>query len=262
MERETPEEKSDALSESMAAMPFWSHLVELRERLLKSLAGIAVGVVLSIAFLERMVFDLALKPLGSRKLMYLGLAEGFTTHLFLSLIIGTILALPYVAYQIWAFVAPGLYPRERRVAVRLSFASTGLFFAGVLFAYFILMPVVVRFFLSFETDQLVYGGALGSYLKTFAGLLLGTGLAFQFPLVLLGLVRAGIVTPESLAAQRGYWILAIVTLAAVLTPTGDMMTQSLVSLPMWILFEGAVILSKGMEVRSKEKGGRDEKESS
>jgi sec-independent protein translocase protein TatC len=225
-------------------MNFWDHLIELRERIVKAAAAIGVGMAVSFFGLERMAFHAALLPLGDQKLQYLGIAEAFTTHLLFALWLGVILALPIVAYQAWAFVAPGLFPKEKKVVVVLALASTALFLAGAAFGYFVLMPVVIEFFLSFQEANLVYGGALEPYLKTFTGILLGTGVAFQLPIILIGLMKAGILERATLAAQRPYWILFIVVAAAVLTPTGDIVTQLLLAVPMWILFEGALLAAR------------------
>lgn len=201
-------------------------------------------MIVSIAFIERWAFSLALAPLGKRDLMFLGLGEAFVTHFSFSLYLGFFLALPVVAYQIWAFVAPGLYPAERRAALKLAIASSVLFTLGVLFAHFFLMPAIVEFFLSFEEPGLKYGGAIGPYLRLFAGVLAGSGLSFQLPLLLLALIKSGLLSAEQLSDKRRYWILGIVVAAAFLTPTGDLVTQSLLAFPMWLLFEGALLYAR------------------
>lgn len=226
-----------------ASMNFWEHLIELRSRIIRSLLAVGMGMAISVGFLERHVFTLALKPLEGRNLMFLGLGEGFTTHLALAFALGVILALPVIAWQAWSFVAPGLYPGERRATILLAVSSTVLFATGITFAYWVLLPVVVRFFLSFEEPGLVYGGALGQYLRLVAGLVIGAGVAFQFPLVLLGLIKSGLISRRNLSKNRGYWILAIVTAAAILTPTGDIVTQLLLAIPMWLLYEAALVVS-------------------
>lgn len=225
----------------MSEMTVLDHLVELRVRLIKSAVAVLVMTVLSFGWLEPIAFELARRPLGGRPLLYLGITEAFTVHLWFAFYLGLALALPIVAWQAWAFVAPGLHVHERRAVLKLTTASTGLFLAGASFGYTVLLPVVVQFFLSYEADGLAYGGALESYLKLVAGLLLGTGAAFQLPIILFGLMLSGVVTRKTLADQRGYWILAIVTAAAVLTPTSDVITQLLLAVPMWLLFEGALV---------------------
>ncbi len=221
-------------------MSILDHLTELRSRLIKSALAVAVTTVIALGWLEPLAFEWVRQPLGDRKLLYLGITEAFTVHLWFAFYLGLILALPIVAWHAWAFVAPGLHLHERRAVLKLTVASSGLFAAGAAFGYFALLPVVVQFFLSYENSGLQYGGALESYLKLVAGLLLGTGFAFQLPIVLFGLMMAGIVTRRTLSEQRGYWILAIVIAAAVLTPTSDVVTQMLLAIPMWLLFEGAL----------------------
>lgn len=227
-------------------MTFIEHLIELRERIIKALIAVGVAMVISFFFVEPTAFEWALKPLAGRELLFLGIADAFTIHMTFALYLGFILALPVVAYQAWAFVSPGLYPNERAIAVKLASVSTLLFLAGAAFGYFLLMPVAVKFFLSFEAPNLNlrYGGALDPYLQLFAGILIGAGLCFQMPLIMIGLMKAGILSAKTAAEQRGYWILAIAILAAVLTPTGDMMTQCLLGVPMWLLFESAIIYAR------------------
>ncbi len=232
-------------------MTFLEHLVELRSRIIKSLLAVAVGMSLSYFLFEERVFEWALLPLAGRELMYLGIAEAFTIHLLFALYLGFVIALPVVAYQAWAFVSPGLYPRERSAAVKLATVSTLLFLLGAAFGYFLLMPVAVKFFLSYESANLKYGGALEPYLKLFAGILIGSGLCFQMPLVMIGLMKAGILSARSASEQRGYWILGIAILSALLTPTGDVMTQLLLAVPMWILFESAILYMRMTAIGAK-----------
>lgn len=201
-------------------------------------------MAISFAFLERWAFELALRPLGDRPMIFLGLGEAFTTHLGFALALGFILALPIVAYQIWAFVAPGLYPNERRAAQKLALASTVLFALGAAFSYFILLPIIVIFFLSYEVGNLQYAGAIGPYLKLFSGILIGGGIAFQFPLILLAGMKSGLITSEKISGKRGYWILGIVIASALLTPTGDVVTQLVLAAPLWLLFEVAILYGR------------------
>ena len=225
-------------------MSFWDHLIELRARLIKSILAAVFGMGISLIWLEEKAYELALRPLGDKQLMYLGLSEAFTTHLFLAMYLGLVVALPVIAYQMWSFVTPGLYPNERTAALSMSLVSTLLFIMGVAFAYFVLMPIVVMFFLGFEQPGLTYGGALGPYLRLISGILIGTGVAFQLPIVLFGLIKSGVVSVESIGKQRPYWFLGIVIAAAILTPTGDIVTQMTLAVPMYILFELALLAAK------------------
>lgn len=225
-------------------MTFLDHLIEFRARLIKCLFAVGLAMIVALIWAEPWVFRLALAPLRGRELMYLGLGEAFAARLALAFQVGCILAAPIIAYQIWAFVAPGLHANERRIAVKLAGISLILFAAGLAFGYFLILPVIVAFFLSFEIEGLRYGGALEPYLRLVAGLLLSAGIVFQLPLLLLGLIQSGLVTRKSLARQRRYWILGIVTVSAVLTPTGDAATLALFAIPIWLLFELTLLLAR------------------
>lgn len=242
---------SEGTDERTPGQDFWEHLIELRARIIKSLIAVCVGVVIAFMGLERLAFTAALAPLGSRKLMYLGIGEAFTTHLLFSLWLGALIAIPVIAYQMWSFVAPGLYDAERQAAVKLAACSTVLFIAGMAFGYFMMLPVVIHFFLSFESDSLIYGGALGSYLKMVAGILFGAGISFQLPLVIFGLIRSGVISADSIGHQRPYWILGITIVAAILTPT-DVLSMIMMAVPMWLLFEAGVFVARFGGVRKKE----------
>jgi sec-independent protein translocase protein TatC len=225
-------------------MTLLDHLIEFRARLIKCLLAVGLAMIVSFIWAEPWIFRLAIAPLRGRELMYLGLGEAFSVHLMLAFQIGCILAAPMIAYQVWAFIAPGLYANERRIAVKLAGISLLLFAAGLAFGYYLILPVIVEFFLSFEVDGLQYGGAIEPYLRLVAGLLLSAGIVFQLPLLLLGLIKSGLVTRDSLVRQRRYWILGIVTVSAALTPTGDAATLALFSIPIWLLFELTLLLAR------------------
>jgi sec-independent protein translocase protein TatC len=225
-------------------MTLLDHLIEFRARLIKCLLAVGLAMIVSFIWAEPWIFRLAIAPLRGRELMYLGLGEAFSVHLTLAFLIGCILAAPIIAYQVWAFIAPGLYANERRIVVKLAAISLLLFAAGLAFGYYLILPIIVEFFLSFEVDGLQYGGAIEPYLRLVAGLLLSAGIVFQLPLLLLGLIKSGIVTRDSLARQRRYWILGIVTVSAALTPTGDAATLALFAIPIWLLFELTLLLAR------------------
>ena len=231
-------------------MTLIEHLIEFRARLIKCLLAIGGGMILSFAWAEPWLFRVALAPLKGRDLIYLGLGEAFSIHLTLAFQIGCFIAAPVIACQVWAFVSPGLYPNERRAAMRLAIVSFLLFAAGLGFGYFIILPIIVEFFLSFEVEGLQYGGAIGPYLSLTIGILLSAGIVFQLPLLMLGLLKSGLVTRETLARQRRRWILGIVVVSAALTPTGDAATLALFSIPIWLLFEMTLLLAHMTKSRS------------
>ncbi len=225
---------------------FVSHLRELRLRTLVTLAAFVAALPLAAFFAEPWVFRRLLEPLGERQLLYLSLSEGFLVHWGVTWRVALVIALPVAAYQAWAFVAPGLYPRERRAAVGLAFVSILLFVAGAAFSFLAILPVAVLFFLSFESAGLRYAGAVSSYLEFAAGLILAGGFAFQVPLVMLGLMKAGLVERKTFARWRREWFLLLVVAGAALTPTGDAATLAAFCLPLWLLFESALLAARGL----------------
>jgi sec-independent protein translocase protein TatC len=225
-------------------MALLDHLEELRRRVLVSLAAYLVAAVAVYARLADPLIEVLTAPLGDRRLVFLGLAEAFWVRLKVSLWGGLILAFPVVAWQVWRFVAPGLYRRERRAVAAGVLASTVLFTAGAFLGYAALLPAAVRFFLAFEAPNLAYQAQIGPYLSLAAGLVLAAGLAFQVPIVVYALGRAGILTRAFVRQWRPAIVVGIFALAAILTPSGDAFTQCLLAVPTWILFEISVLLAR------------------
>lgn len=225
-------------------MALLDHLEELRRRVLTSLAAWAVAAVAVYAWLADPIIDLLTAPLEGRRLVFLGLAEAFWVRLKVALWGGLALAFPVIAWEAWRFVAPGLYRHERRAVAAGVFASTALFAAGAVLGHAALLPAAVGFFLSFEAPNLAYGAQIGPYLSLAAGLVLAAGLAFQVPIVVYALGRAGILTRPFVRQWRPAIVVAIFALSAVLTPSGDAFTQCLLAVPTWILFEISVLLSR------------------
>lgn len=220
------------------------HLEELRRRIIVSLAAWIAASVAAWIWLADDVLALLAAPLGPRPLVFLGLAEAFWIHLKVALWTGAALAAPVVAWQVWRFVAPGLFPKERRAVAAAAFLSTALFAAGIALGYVALLPAAVLFFLSFEAPGLAYGAQVGPYVSLAAGLVLGAGLAFQVPVVVLALARAGILTRAAVRRWRPAVIVGIFVAAAVLTPSPDAFTQCLLALPMWALFEASALAAR------------------
>ncbi len=171
------------------------------------------------------------------------------TKLKLSVISGILLALPLIFYHLWKFVSPGLYPSERQKVVPLVFVSTGLFLLGVLFAYFGIIPFALDFFLNFQAESLEPLISIGAYISFFLSFILIFGIVFELPVLLVGLMFLGVVKAQFLECQRKMAIVAIFVLAAVLTPTVDLITQFLLAVPLWILFELSIIVGKRIEKR-------------
>jgi sec-independent protein translocase protein TatC len=219
-----------------AVMSLVDHLSELRTRLFRAILAVAVGTIIGFAFLATPVRDFLLAPLPDGRAQVLGPGDGFAIQLRISIVIGIILAMPVLLYQVWAFVAPGLTPSERRT-VRPWIPLALLFFAlGVGIARLVL-PYAVSFLLGFTDDRLVANIAAGPYFDFVTTMFLAFGLVLEFPILLVGLSRVGILTSERLRAARRYVILGIAIFAAVATPGGDLVSPFALGGTMYVLFE-------------------------
>jgi sec-independent protein translocase protein TatC len=237
------EEGGDDEEEQMAKMSFLEHLEELRQRIIRALLGVAVGFGLcfwlSIDILEHMGRPLfaVLTKMGQKPVFRFGApGDPFAVALQIAIYAGLFLASPYVMYQVWAFIAPGLYRREKKYAVPFVLVSSTLFILGGAFAYFIAFPYALEFLMNF-------GGALfepiinaRDYLELFLAVVLGMALIFEAPILILLLALLRIVTPGFLLRNFRYAVLVITVVAAVLTPTTDAVTLALFAIPMIALY--------------------------
>jgi sec-independent protein translocase protein TatC len=216
-------------------MSLVDHLSELRTRVFRSILAVAVGTVVGFYFAGP-VRNFLLEPLPGGVAQVLGPGDAFAIQLRISVVIGIILAMPVLLYQLWAFVAPGLTPSERRT-VRPWIPLALLFFAiGVGIARFVL-PFAVTFLLSFTDDKLVANIAAGPYFDFVTTLFLAFGVLMEFPILLFGLSRVGILTSQRLRSARRYVILGIAVVSAVATPGTDLVSPLVLGLTMYVLFE-------------------------
>jgi sec-independent protein translocase protein TatC len=216
-------------------MSLVDHLSELRTRVFRSILAVAVGTVVGFYFAGP-VRNFLLEPLPGGVAQVLGPGDAFAIQLRISVVIGIILAMPVLLYQVWAFVAPGLTPSERRT-VRPWIPLALLFFAiGVGIARFVL-PFAVTFLLSFTDDKLVANIAAGPYFDFVTTLFLAFGVLMEFPILLFGLSRVGILTSQRLRSARRYVILGIAVVSAVATPGTDLVSPLVLGLTMYVLFE-------------------------
>ncbi|OGP91797.1 MAG: twin arginine-targeting protein translocase TatC [Deltaproteobacteria bacterium RBG_16_48_10] len=229
-------------------LPLTSHLQELRKRLILSFIAIGVGFGLCYAFADS-IFNILAAPLSDilktkgGSLIFISVAEAFFTYMKVAFIASVILTSPFILYQIWAFVAPGLYQKEKKYVIPFV-AGGSLFFAlGVLFGYFVAIPVGFRFLLGYATDFIKPMPSMKEYLSFTIKFLLAFGLVFEFPVVLVLLAKIGIIDAKMLARQRKYAILLIFVFAAVMTPP-DIISQVLMALPLMGLYELSILLSK------------------
>jgi len=236
------------LDESKA--PLIEHLIELRQRLLWSVAALTVAFLISIFFADE-IFGILVQPLtdafpaGEGKLIYTKLYEAFFVEIKVAMFAAFFLAFPIISNQLWAFVAPGLYAREKKAFLPFLIATPLLFIAGASLAYFIVMPTAFKFFLGFEGPV---GGlqqealpAMGDYLSLVMQFILAFGVCFQLPVLLLLLNRAGIVTRQQLKGIRRYMIVGAFALAAILTPP-DVVSQLMLGIPLILLYEVSLLI--------------------
>jgi sec-independent protein translocase protein TatC len=248
----------DKISEDK--MSLTDHLEELRKRLMRSLiaAFIAFGVCYHF---KEWLFDVLTRPLveslpKNTTMIYTSLPEAFFNYLKISFFAGLVVASPYILYQIWKFISPGLYASEKKYVLPFVLSSTVLFAGGVLFGYFVALPPAFRFFLEFSTDFLKPMLTIREYLSLTIKLLLAFGVVFEIPVFIFFLAKIGVVNSRMLVKQRKYAILLIFIAAALLTPTPDAFTQTLMAIPMMILYEIGILVAKWGE----RKKARKEKE--
>lgn len=223
-------------------------------RLLISLAAFGVATGAGLIFVER-ILALLLRPVG--RVVFLAPTEAFFVRLKVAALAGVFLSLPVVLYQIWRFVSVGLTTTERRYTLSLLPAALALFVAGGAFAFLVILPIGVRFLLSYQTENLVPMISVAAYTSFAMTFVLAFGLLFQLPVVILFLARLGIVTPATLAAGRKYALLAIVVASAVLTPGGDVVSQLLMAAPTYLLYEASIWIARFVTPRAVAQESRD-----
>lgn len=227
-------------------MTFLEHLEELRGQIIKALLGILAGTLVCVLYIEFIVHSLLLQPLHAAGLKAQVLSPYGIVLLYMEAVIicGIILSMPYTIYCIWKFVAPGLLPKERRYIARIVFFTSFCFFAGVAFGYYVLLPAALRFFASFGTQNIDLNIALDQYVSFVLSLLLGSGLVFELPMISYFLSKMGILTPAFMRTYRRHAIVVIFIISAIVTPTPDMVTQTLLALPMIVLYEVSIFVSR------------------
>lgn len=234
----------DGIDDSRA--PLLEHLLELRKRLLVAVGTLAVAFFVCLYF-ARPIFAVLVQPLldaGQGKLIYTNVFEGFFAEVRVAFFAALMLSFPVIATQLWRFVAPGLYAREKRAFLPFLLMTPVFFVAGASFAYFVAMPWALHFLLGFQgnvggIEQTALPG-VGNYLSFCTHFLFGFGVAFLLPVLLMILERAGLVTVEQLARSRRYAIVGAVTVAAVLTPP-DAISQLMLAAPLILLYEFAIV---------------------
>jgi sec-independent protein translocase protein TatC len=252
------------VTEEEGRMSFLDHLGELRARLMRACAAIGIGFAICIVFMERLFGILAapitkLLPKDST-LVYTSLPDPFFIYLKVAFIAGLILALPFVLYQLWLFIKPGLHPHERKMASPFIVAATVLFYAGAAFAYFIVFPAAFNFFLSYTSPDLKPMIAIREYVSLVMLLMLAFGAIFETPIIILFLGLLGLFSSDTLKKGRRYFIVLSFVIAAILTPTPDVLNQTLMAVPLMVFYEVGIHLLAMFERKRKKKEEEEEAE--
>lgn len=224
----------------------FDHLLELRNRLLRSVVGVLVVFCCLVYFAQDLYQYVALPllavmPEGSQ-MIATDVASPFFAPFKLTLVLSLFVAMPYVLYQVWSFVAPGLYQNEKRLIAPLMFGSTLLFYCGVAFSYFVVFPVVFTFFTSVAPEGVVIATDISSYLDFILKLFFAFGVAFEIPIAIILMCWTGITTPASLREKRPYVIVGAFVVGMLLTPP-DIISQTMLAVPMLLLFEVGIIIA-------------------
>ncbi|KAF1720247.1 twin-arginine translocase subunit TatC [Pseudoxanthomonas wuyuanensis] len=242
MNRATPEHDSEST--------LIDHLIELRSRLVRGLIGVGVALAALLPFTTR-IYNWLAEPLIARlpageTFIAMNPAGAFFAPVKLTFFVALFAAAPWLLYQAWAFVAPGLYQRERKLAMPLLASAISLFYIGCAFAYFLVLPMVFNFLTTFKPDVIAITPDAGSYLDFVLVIFLAFGISFELPVALVILVLLGWVTPQQLRESRGYAIVGVFVLAAIITPP-DVISQLMLAIPMCLLYEAGIIVGSWLK---------------
>ena len=225
--------------------PLISHLIELRTRIIRVALVFIVGFLIAFAFSAKL-YDALVAPLAAvlpgQKLVTIGIASPFLVQVKIAAMVAFILTVPHTLYQVWAFVAPGLYAHEKKLVLPLVVASTLLFIIGMCFAYFLVFGVVFKFIASVIPPSMQWLPDSGEYLDFAMGMFLAFGVTFEVPVAVIILVRMGVVSIAKLRQIRSYVIVGSFVIAAIVTPP-DVLSQCMLALPLWLLYELGVLVA-------------------
>lgn len=246
-ERSSPTDNDQKNDTDDQAQPLIAHLTELRDRLLRSVLAIVV-IFLGLFYFANDIYFFVSEPL--RELLPEGttmiateVASPFLTPFKLALVASVALAMPFLLYQAWSFIAPGMYQNEKRIAIPLLISSIGLFYAGLAFAYYVVFPLVFGFFSSVGPEGVSYTPDIARFLDMVLKLFFAFGIAFEIPIATVLMIWSGVTTPAALAEKRPYIIVGCFIFGMLLTPP-DIISQALLAIPMWLLFELGIIFGR------------------
>jgi len=240
------------VSETDQKSPLVEHLLELRSRILRGLLAVLI-VFIGLFNFANEIYGYISEPLrrflpeGST-MIATEVASPFLTPFKLTLVLAIFIAVPILLYQAWAFIAPGLYKNEKRLAIPLLISSIVLFYAGIAFAYFVVFPLIFGFFTSVGPENVTVMTDINSYLDFILKLFFAFGIAFEVPVATVLLIMSGVTTSESLAAKRPYIVVGCFVIGMLLTPP-DVISQSLLAVPVWMLFEVGIFFGRFVEPR-------------
>ncbi|BAN68488.1 twin-arginine translocase subunit TatC [endosymbiont of unidentified scaly snail isolate Monju] len=247
------------MSDTLPEQPFMAHLLELRDRLMRSLLAVLILLLALFPFgndIYTFIADPLMRVLPEgTSMIATKVASPFLTPFKLSLVAAVFLGMPYLLYQLWSFIAPGLYQHEKRLALPLLASSIALFYLGAVFAYVVVFPLIFAFLTSTAPEGVLVMTDISEYLDFVLTLFFAFGLAFQVPVATILLVLAGMTTPDQLAGKRPYVVVGAFVIGMLLTPP-DVISQTLLAVPMWMLFELGVFLSR-LVVRGREEEKED-----
>ena len=237
-------------SEKPEAMPIVSHLIELRNRLLQSLLAILV-VFLCLIYFANDLYAFISEPLRAylpegATMIATEVASPFLTPFKLTIVLSVFIAIPFMLHQVWGFIAPGLYRHEKKLAIPVLASSVFLFYAGIVFAYYVVFPLVFGFFTSVGPEGVSVMTDINSYLDFVLKLFFAFGIAFEIPIATFLLIMSGTTTAEKLAAKRPYVVIGCFVLGMLLTPP-DIISQAMLAIPMWLLFEVGLLFGKAVK---------------
>ncbi len=239
-------------------MPLVAHLTELRDKLLRSLLAVLIVFIGLFPFAND-IYAFISKPLRAilpegSSMIATEVASPFLTPFKLTLVVAVFIAIPYILYQAWSFIAPGMYRHEKKLAIPLLLSSILLFYAGAAFAYYVVFPLIFAFFTSVGPEDITIMTDINRYLEFVLKLFFAFGIAFEIPIAAVIMIWAGITTPEALARKRPYIIVGCFVFGMLLTPP-DVISQSLLAIPMWILFEFGVFFGRVIQRGRRDAGG-------
>jgi sec-independent protein translocase protein TatC len=227
-----------------ARMPIMRHLKEMRDRIAKSVIVLIITTAIAFIFGEQILKILIVPAPPDIELQAIELVENLAVYFKVALAGGVILAMPFLVYQIFAFIAPALTRKEKSYIYRILPFITVMFFGGVAFAYFIALPPALRFLLSWMSDIAQPQIRISDYVNIVTRLIVSVGLVFETPVIIMFLARMGLVTPQWLARRRKLWVVLAFVIAAIITPTFDPINQTIIALPLIILLELSILLAR------------------